>query len=301
MIIAAVCSLIAIVVLIPTPALAWGPITHIALGVQVLATVITPEHPLEAILLSMPEVFLYGSLAPDIVQGRRLQSRLRRHSHNWSTGLALLKSARGAEQQVFAYGYLAHLGADVVAHNFFLPARFVGRFDKGIPSHILAEARFDSLQQTTYRDLLLKVIDIDFSSLDRMLKRAIDSPLFSFKTHQRLFEGGLRRIREFDRVMRAIGRTSHSDAADIGLFSDASCCAVEGVLHDPAGAPAHRFDPMGAEAIATALTLRRNLQRLTRLSPAARASAREMADAMLSEVRQHLKESPFISPPAASS
>src|SRR5216684_143592 len=133
MIIAASIGLSLILVLLhPQPAYAWGPVTHIALGVQVLATVITPGHPLQAALANLPEVFLYGSLAPDIVQGRRLQSRLRRHSHNWSTGLGLLEAARKEDEKTFALGYLAHLAADVVAHNFFLPARFVGIFEHGI-------------------------------------------------------------------------------------------------------------------------------------------------------------------------
>jgi len=122
---------IALVVLAPAPAFAWGPVTHIALGVQVLATVITPSTPLQAALVNLPEVFLYGGLAPDIVQGRRFQSRLRRHSHNWATGLGLMQSARGEREQAFVLGYLAHLAADVVAHNFFLPARFIGHFDQG--------------------------------------------------------------------------------------------------------------------------------------------------------------------------
>src|SRR6202007_3290965 len=108
---------ITLVLLTPGHALAWGPVTHVALGVQVLATVITPSTPLQAALVNLPEVFLYGGLAPDIVQGRRFQSRLRRHSHNWSTGVGLLNSARGNHERAFAYGYLAHLAADVVAHN----------------------------------------------------------------------------------------------------------------------------------------------------------------------------------------
>src|SRR5215475_7340199 len=103
MILASACCLILLVVLSPVPALAWGPVTHVALGVQVLATVITPDHPLQAMLTNLPEIFLYGSLAPDIVQGRRLQSRLRRHSHNWDTGMGLLKSAQGKEQKALAY------------------------------------------------------------------------------------------------------------------------------------------------------------------------------------------------------
>jgi len=110
---------IAIILLDASPALAWGPVTHIALGIQSLATVSTPDGLLQAALANLPEVFLYGSLAPDIVQGRRLQSRLRRHSHNWSTGLGLLEAARAQKEKAFALGYLAHLAADVVAHNFF--------------------------------------------------------------------------------------------------------------------------------------------------------------------------------------
>ena len=66
MIVAAVIALIVgFIALSAQPAFAWGPITHIALGVQVLASVSTLEEPLQAILLSMPDAFLYGSLAPD--------------------------------------------------------------------------------------------------------------------------------------------------------------------------------------------------------------------------------------------
>jgi hypothetical protein len=299
MIIVAVCSVIAIVVFAPAPALAWGPVTHVALGVQVLATVITPDHPLQAALAGLPEIFLYGSLAPDIVQGRRLQSRLRRHSHNWTTGLDLLASARGPEQQAFAYGYLSHLAADVVAHNYFLPARFVGRFDKGLASHIYTEARFDSFQDASYRGILEKLLQVNFKPLNRMMNRAIDSPLVSFTAHRRIFEGGLKRIRQFDGVMRALGGPDESERQDVGLFAHASCGAIEGMFGDPPNAPACRFDPMGADAIKTALVLRRDLQRLVRISPAAKKTAYEMAAAMIDDVRIHLKQSPFGPPPPA--
>jgi len=287
---------LAIILIRPESAFAWGPVTHIALGMQVLATVITPDHPLQAALLNLPEVFLYGSLAPDIVQGRRLQSRLRRHSHNWDTGLALLQSARGDQQIAFAMGYLAHLGADVVAHNFFLPACLIGNFDSRFSGHIYTEARFDSIQEPTYLDLLLKVLTLDFGPLDAMLDRAIDSPLIPFSAHRLIFEGGLKRIRGWDRVIRALGETTDIDRDDAELFADASCGAIAGLLDHAPKAPARRFDPMGEDAIRRANSSRSSLQRLARIGAPARKSARELAARMLADLRAHLRETPFRLP-----
>jgi Zinc dependent phospholipase C len=295
MIIFSACCVIVLVVTSPEPALAWGPVTHVALGMQVLATVITPEHPLQATLLKLPEIFLYGGLAPDIVQGRRLQSRLRRHSHNWNTGFGLLGSARTPEQQALAWGYLAHLAADVVAHNYFLPARFIGRFESGIASHLYAEARYDTFQAHEYQELLVKLLRVDFGVLNRTLKQAIDSPLFSFSAHQRIFEGGLRRIREFNGLVRRLGGPDEDEVGDFGLFSHASCAAVGGILGNAEGAPACRFDPMGEAIIRDALDLRRKLQRLARIDAGARRMARQMSSTMVDEMRGHLRQRPFAS------
>src|SRR5262249_13324715 len=159
------------------------------------------------------------------------------------------QAARGEEEQAFALGYLAHLAADVVAHNFFLPMRFVGQFKNRLASHLYTEARFDNLHDHGYQELLVKLVGADFAHLNRTLKRAIDSPLVSFGAHRAIFEGGLRRIREFNRLIRAIGRADASDATEMELFCEASCFAIDGVLYNPASAPACRFDPMGKQAI----------------------------------------------------
>lgn len=278
------------------PAFAWGPVTHIALGMQVLASVSTLEQPLQAILLSMPDAFLYGSLAPDIVQGRRLQSRLRRHSHNWTTGFGLLSAARGSEEQAFALGYLAHLGADVVAHNFYLPTRWIERFNSAIASHILSEARFDSMQDASHRDLLVRLMATDFSALDTKLSRQIDSPLLPFRAQKRIFEGGLRRIREWHRVINAIGRVNAADREDLEVFCSASCSAIGGLLSDGDEAPACRFDPMGQGAIRNARRARRTLQRLARMGPETRRAARELSDSTVEELHAHLRQTPFGGP-----
>jgi hypothetical protein len=282
MIIASVITfIIGFIALSAAPAFAWGPITHIALGVQVLGSVSTLEQPLQAILLSMPDAFLYGSLAPDIVQGRRFQSRLRRHSHNWATGFGLL-------------------GADVVAHNFYLPTRWIGRFNSAIASHILSEARFDSMHDAVHRETLVRLMAIDFSALDTKLSRQIDSPLLPFRAQKRIFEGGLRRIRQWNRVILAIGRVKAADRQNAEVFCSASCSAIDGVMHDGDEAPACRFDPMGQRALRNAQRARRTLQRLARMGPETNRAARQLANATVQELRSHLSQVPFGGPPKPS-
>ena len=217
MLIAAAIAAGVAIILLPTPAMAWGPVTHVAFGMQALATLVSGARPIYATLEAFPEVFLYGSLAPDIVQGRRLQSRLRRHSHNWAVALGLVEGARSDEERAFAYGYLAHLGADVVAHNYFLPARLIGGFDSRLSGHIYYEARFDSIHEAAYRELLLDLLEIDFRSVDTTLARAVDSPLISFKSHRRIFEGGLKRIRHLHRAIAMLGGPAEAADPTAGL------------------------------------------------------------------------------------
>lgn len=303
MIIASIAGfVVAFIILSAQPAFAWGPVTHVALGMQVLASVITPEHPLQAVLASMPETFLYGSLAPDIVQGRRLQSRLRRHSHNWATGFRLLAESHNDEEHAFALGYLAHLGADVVAHNFFLPARFIGRFDSGIASHILTEARFDALLDPAYREILVKLMRTDFRALDTALSLHIDSPLLPFRAQKRIFEGGMRRIREWHRLINAfgIGRPHASERHDTEIFTAASCSAISGLIDHGAAAPVCNYDPMGERAVRNAMRARRSLIRLLRMGDEAERSARRLAEAAVDDLRRHLGETPFGATPKAS-
>ena len=201
-----------------------------------------------------------------------------------------------AREQAFALGYLAHLGADVVAHNFYLPTRWIGRFNSAIASHILSEARFDSMQDAAHRETLVKLMAIDFSALDSKLSRQIDSPLLPFRAQKRIFEGGLRRIRQWNRVILAIGRVKTADRRNAEMFCSASCSAIDGVLRDGDEAPVCRFDPMGQRALRNAQRARRTLQRLARMGPETKRAARQLAHTTVEELHTHLRQMPFGGP-----
>ena len=110
------------VALFPVDALAWGGGIHLQLGAQLLADPGLLSGPVSALLAAHPLDFLYGCLAPDITVGKKYTHYLL-NCHRWGIGRTLLKNAETDRQRACAYGYLCHLAADTVAHNYYVIKR----------------------------------------------------------------------------------------------------------------------------------------------------------------------------------
>ena len=106
--------------LVPSDAFAWTPGTHILLGETVLRNAALLPAALAALIREYPWDFLYGNIAADTSIAKKY-ARFGRHCHSWTVGFEILDRAREPQLQSFAWGYLAHLAADVVAHNYFVP------------------------------------------------------------------------------------------------------------------------------------------------------------------------------------
>jgi hypothetical protein len=73
--------------LIPEPALAWGPATHVALGEAVLGALYLVPPAIQAVLARFPLHFLYGSIAADISVAKKYVPE-GRHCHNWAVSVS---------------------------------------------------------------------------------------------------------------------------------------------------------------------------------------------------------------------
>lgn len=114
------------------PAHAWGPATHLFTG-YFAAYNLNLLLPAVAALVSDYFIdFLYGTLSADIYVGKGSHPKPQ-HCHNWTTGERLLAHAQSDAERAFAWGYLAHLAADVTAHNFFVPTQL---FTYALPRHV---------------------------------------------------------------------------------------------------------------------------------------------------------------------
>jgi hypothetical protein len=174
---------VSLLLMVPSFADAWGPLTHLYLGSELIeiAGSIIPAA-LYGLLKKYRKDFLYGNLSADIIIGRRFQA-FEKHSHNWDTAWDLLDASETDRQKAFAYGYLMHLGADSVVHNI---------KPNGKPfSHSLIEVRSDCLIDGKYRRMLRGLDKYMQKRNDLFLERRVDSLVFSFKTNKRIFRGFL--------------------------------------------------------------------------------------------------------------
>ena len=112
------------VFLVPDPAHAWGPATHVALGEALLASLYLLPPAVRALLKEYPVHFLYGSVAADISFAKKYVPE-GRHCHHWHVGEEILATADSPRLSAVGYGYLAHLAADTVAHNLFIPRQLL--------------------------------------------------------------------------------------------------------------------------------------------------------------------------------
>ena len=130
-------------VLIPQEALAWGIGVHLQLGSGILSNLESLPPALGALLGANPYDYLYGCISADITLGKKFTHYLK-HCHSWRMGEEILAAAATDSQQACAYGYLAHLAADTVAHSYFVPYRMVRTFNTVMLKHTYWEMRFEA-------------------------------------------------------------------------------------------------------------------------------------------------------------
>ncbi len=169
--------------LIPSIADAWGPLTHLYLGHQVLdlGAALVPAG-VYSIIKKYKNDFLYGNLSADIILGRRFHEH-DKNSHNWDNAWKLFEAAKTNRQKAFAYGYLTHLCADTVVHN----------LEKTrVPfKHSMLEVKADSIVDKKYRRTLKNLDKVMQKKNDIFMEDKLESLFFSFKTNKRIFKGVL--------------------------------------------------------------------------------------------------------------
>ncbi len=134
---------LALVALVPSDAWAWTPGTHVFLGEALLRSSSLLPTATAELLRAFPYDFLYGSIAADTSIAKKYAAA-GRHCHSWTVGFEILERARDEPLRAFSLGYLAHLAADVIAHNYFVPRQLAITSSTAALGHSYWENRFET-------------------------------------------------------------------------------------------------------------------------------------------------------------
>lgn len=276
-------------ILSPENSYAWGMGVHLSLGSCILAAPDMLSLPLQALLASQPMAFLYGCVAADITLGKKFTHYLD-HCHNWRVGTKILEQAReeGPAAEACAYGYLAHLAADTIAHNYYVPLKLSTTFNTTLHNHAYWEIRAEFGMADNIWKLADELSQRDNRDLDQMLSRVISQTIFSFRTNKQLFNSMMlvSRLQRWHRVLQTVANksrfalddTEHSEYLLLGVE------AINGILGDE-NSPYWKADPTGDRALTAAKLIRKNMNLLWldgKLQP-------EDAELILKELRNRFK------------
>jgi hypothetical protein len=278
-------------ILLPTDALAWGGGIHLQLGAQVLANPGLLSADVAALLAVHPKDFLYGCLAPDITVGKKYTHYLL-NCHRWGIGRTLLKEAETDHQRACAYGYLCHLAADTVAHNYYVPYKIIRSFAAITMKHAYWEMRFEAFVEKDTWKLAHRVCRADQRGNDMLLRNVLTTTLFSFGTNKRIFNSimVMARMEHVQKIMQTLSSKSRYQLAeaDRDEYMELAREAIIDFLHDPDESKFLKLDPTGEKALAAADALRRSLRLRYKSGFMSKAEGFEQVEAVRGTLRKSL-------------
>lgn len=252
--------------LIPEIAHAWGPGTHIEIAFSMLEKIALMTPAVRAIIAGREEWFVYGNVAADIVVGKKFAGH--DNCHNWHIAKEVLKRSRTDRERAAAYGYLSHLAADTIAHNYYIPFKIVENYKARVLSHTYWEMRFDIHVSQKVWEKMMRMIRGDFSPFDDLLEDVLRHVLFSFRTSKTIFSSILafQRFKQFRRTFSVYAKRSRFklDTNEISHYMRLAEGAALAVLSDPDGAICLRSDPTGSYKLEYAGWLRRQIKKALR-------------------------------------
>jgi len=257
-------AIIATVVFISAPEtlFAWGPGMHMFIGLSVLAKLALISPAIRALIEKYPEEFLYGAVVPDIVVGKKFAGYMH-HCHNWDIGRLILSEAKTDRQRAAAYGYLMHLAADVVAHNYYIPFKIIKSHSARMLSHTYWEMRFDiSVPDKAWKQIA-KVSKYEMGEFDLLLERVLKKTIFSYRTNKRIFSSILiiQKMRGMQGSLKLYAKASRWKVGEENWqhYVDLAMEAAFNFLADPKGAACLAVDPTGTSRLTYAKNLRRRI------------------------------------------
>jgi hypothetical protein len=212
------------------------------------------------LLEAYPYDFLYGSIAADTSIAKKY-AEAGRHCHSWRVGFEIHDAAPAGRLRTFALGYLAHLAADVVAHNYFVPKQLAITSSTSALGHSYWESRFETHLGGDSSHRARELILLDHSRSDEHLDRILSPTIFSTPTNRRLFRGMVyvADTESWQRIFQLVSEKSRWDLPDdeIAAYLTRSYDFIMDLFNRIDQSVPFGFDPSGDAPLRAAKRVRR--------------------------------------------
>jgi len=255
------------IVILPVPAFAFGPIAHVDLGLEVLAQVGVLGAGIGGLISRFRDDFLLGTLAADRIVGKWMAPQ-ERHTHNWKRVMSRLSDTVDDRERACLLGYVCHLAADTVSHNYLVPSKMTECFDSPMAGHSYWEMRFDSRVRSRHGTRVLRALSMVTPEHAQFLRGLLPNTMFHAPVNY-LLTGLSFRVQEgraFAIASAAVDRGSRLAFSDeeveeiYRLSVNAEMQALQGLEV----AAVLNLDPRGLISTKMAQGFRRTLRRMVR-------------------------------------
>jgi hypothetical protein len=247
-------------VLIPADAYAWTPGTHIFLGEAIMRSLPLLPSGIAELLAAYPYDFLYGSIAADTSIAKKYAAA-GRHCHSWNVGFEIHDNAESEPLRAFALGYLAHLAADAVAHNYFVPHQLTITSSTAALGHSYWESRFDTHIGERFSRTAKQLILRDHTHSDEHLDRILSPTIFSTSTNRRIFRGRVyvADTESWQRIFHLVEEKSRWDLSEeeVEVYMARAFDYIVDLLTRLDRAEPYKLDPAGTIPLRAAKKVRR--------------------------------------------
>ncbi len=212
------------------------------------------------LLEAFPYDFLYGSIAADTSIAKKY-AEAGRHCHSWRVGFEIFERARADRLKAFGLGYLAHLSADAVAHNYFVPRQLTVTSTTSALGHSYWESRFETHIGGDSSHRARELILLDHSTADEHLDRILSPTIFSTPTNRRIFRGMVyvTDTESWQRIFQLVSEKSRWDLTDdeVGAYMTRAYDFIMDLFNRLDDSDPFALDPSGDEPLRAAKRVRR--------------------------------------------
>ncbi|MEO6710191.1 MAG: zinc dependent phospholipase C family protein [Planctomycetota bacterium] len=257
----------------------WGPGNHLEFEARVWRRrkeLLPPK--VSALISAERSAWQYGNIAADLINFKAFGGHYN-HCHRWTIVDEMRALSESPAQEAFCHGYLAHLAADTIAHNHFVPYH-LARYARGRGlGHLYWEMNADRFVDDERWDVVTRLKDEQgLTELDELVNRTVLRKALSMGTNKIIFNHVLlvserRRWRDGMALIHPLPQVKLTRGF-LDMFRAAAVARIVLALSPGGVAKLAHVDTCGKEAQTRALTTRQRAMLLTPTQRALRSETR---------------------------